>query len=98
MLTRSAGITDRSLRTSSRTSLRSSIVELRNIRRSIVCGHAWCPRFTSFFWTLTQAEEDPGWAAEHLQLAISGRPLRFDLHHSVLAESIMPEATPLPVS
>jgi hypothetical protein len=55
-------------------------------------------RFTSFFWTLTRAEEDPGWAAVHPLLAISGGPLRLDLHHSVLAECIMPEGTPFPAS
>src|ERR1019366_3927644 len=37
---------------------------------------ACCPRFASLFWTLTRAEEDSGWPTEHLQLTISGRPLR----------------------
>jgi hypothetical protein len=50
---------------------------------------AWCPRFASVFWTLTWAEEGSGRPTEHFQLMISGDPLRFDLHHSVLAESIV---------
>src|SRR5664280_3911963 len=47
-----------------------------------------CPRLASVFWTLTWAEEGSGRPTEHFRLTISGRPLRFDLHHSVLAESI----------
>ena len=50
-----------------------------------------CPRFASFLWTLTWAEEDSGRAAENFQFTISGCPLRFDLHHSVLPEGIMPK-------
>src|SRR5664280_2353760 len=62
-------------------------------------GHfAWCPRFASVFWTLTWAEEGSGGPAQHFQLTISACPLRLDLHHSVLPESIVPEAAPLPVS
>src|SRR5271157_2539983 len=52
---------------------------------------AWCPRacpelvegFASVFWTLTWAEEGSGRPTEHFQLTISGRPFRFNLHHSV---------------
>jgi hypothetical protein len=56
------------------------------------------PRFAAVFWTLTWAEAGPGRPTEHFQLTISGRPLRFDLQHSVLPQSIMPETAPLPVS
>jgi hypothetical protein len=44
------------------------------------------------------AEKSPGWPTEYFQLPISGGPLRFDLHHPLLPESIMAETTPLPVS
>jgi hypothetical protein len=47
---------------------------------------AWCPRFASVFWTLTWAEEDSGRLTEYFQLTISGRRLRFDLHHSALPQ------------
>jgi len=53
------------------------------------------PSFASRFWTLTWAEKGPGFGPPNI---FSGRPLRLDLYHPVLAESIMPEATPLPVS
>lgn len=33
---------------------------------------AWCPRFASFIWTLTWAEEDSGRLTEYFQLTISG--------------------------
>src|SRR5271157_1621517 len=51
---------------------------------------AWCPRFASVFWTLTWVEEGSGRPNEHFRLTISGRPLRFDFHHSVLPESSDP--------
>ena len=65
-------------------------------RRSAGNALAWCPRFAAFLWTLTWAEKCSSRPTEHFQLTIPGRPLRFDLYHSVLAESIMPEAAPLP--
>jgi hypothetical protein len=46
------------------------------------------------FWTLTWAEEGPGRPTKHFQLTISGRPLRFDLHHSVLPESAVVGGSP----
>jgi hypothetical protein len=55
---------------------------------------ARCPRFASLFWTLTWTEEGSGRPAQHFQLTISGRPLRFDLHHSVLPESMVVGGSP----
>src|ERR1017187_4040118 len=70
-------------------------VYLESLTRA--AGHAWCLRFASVLWTLTWAEEGSDGPAQHFQLTISACPLRFDLHHSVLPESIVPEAAPLPV-
>jgi hypothetical protein len=49
---------------------------------------AWCPRFASFFWTLTWAEEDSG---------LPTGQLRLNLYHAHFPERIMPETTPLSV-
>src|SRR5271165_5103115 len=38
--------------------------------------------------------EGSGRPTEHFRLTISGRPLRFDFHHSVLAESSDPQVSP----
>ena len=77
--------------------------------RSDRMPHIWCPgcgigtTVNSFARALIDSKIDLDWAekcssrpTEHFQLTILGRPLRFDLYHSVLAEIIMPEATPLP--
>ena len=44
---------------------------------------------------LTRAEEHAGLATRHFELAISSRPLRLNLHHTHLAEGVVPEAAPL---
>src|SRR5581483_3963681 len=59
-------------------------------------GRTWGTNLTRH--KLTQAEEDAGLATRHFDLAISARPLRFNLHHTHLAEGVMPKAAPLPIA
>ncbi len=47
---------------------------------------------------LTRAEEHAGLATRHFELAISYRPLRLNLHHTHLAEGVMPKTAPLPIA
>jgi hypothetical protein len=67
---------------------------------NLTLGESECsdPRFASFIWTLTWAEEDSGRPTGYFQLTISGRPLRFDLHDSNFPKSVMAETAPRPVA
>ncbi len=47
---------------------------------------------------LTRAEEHAGLATRHFELAISSRPLRLNLHHTHLAEGVMPKTAGCPRS
>ena len=47
---------------------------------------------------LTRAEEHAGLATCHFEFAISSRPLRLNLHHTHLAEGVVPKTAPLPIA
>jgi len=49
------------------------LAELIYYLYGFVFYQAWCPRFASFFWTLTWAEEGSGWPTERFQLTPSTR-------------------------
>jgi hypothetical protein len=75
-------------------------------------GLAWCPQVRvhrldakpsagsgqALGLGLTRAEEHAGLATRHFELAISSRPLRLNLHHTHLAEGVVPKTAPLPIA
>lgn len=73
----------------------SSITKVRRFRWVIEMDRL-VPQVRVRLWTLTWAQEASGRPTEHFPLTISGRPLRFDLYHSVRPQSIMPETAATP--